>query len=203
MKALFAFPLSYVLVRCRCHTGAVQQCLLQHYLPMGQVTAVSHLSTAYCANGPFVSLLPRERMTSITLAFAFTSQRYPLPDPWNRINLLFGLTRINLSFLSVSQQFPHFLPFCSLFISQDIVSPAIYFNFLHEVHLSKVFEHSQFISAFSDLRDLALPAVSSFSIRGKFLLTPEHFLWLLVFARWVKFLFLPFSPCACNTQENS
>lgn len=119
------------------------------------------------------------------------------PDPGKGIYSLFGHTWINLNFyLSVSTS-------CLLFISGDGVSPAIYFHFLHEVQLGEAYECFWFIPAFSDLWDLALLTVSSFSIKDRFLLTLEHFLWVLIFAGCVKFPFLPFSPCTCNTQENS
>lgn len=62
---------------------------------------------------------------------------------------------------------------CSLFISQDISCMYLllffFFSFLHELQFSKAFECFRFISAFSDLWDLAIPAFSSFSIRDRFL----------------------------------
>lgn len=59
----------------------------------------------------------------------------------------------------------------SHFISEDTVSPAIYFGFPRVVQLSEAFEHILFISEFYDLKDTNLLTVSSFPVSSRFLLT--------------------------------
>lgn len=102
-------------------------------------------------------------------------------------------TWVNLPFPSVSQQ----LSPCSHFISEDTVSPAIYFGFLPVVQLSEAFEHILFISAFYDLKDTDLLMVSSFPISSRFLLTLKHFLWSVYFlpggSRYLSYHF-PLAP---------
>lgn len=102
-------------------------------------------------------------------------------------------TWVNLPFPSVSQR----LSPCSHFISEDTVSPAIYFGFLPVVQLSEAFEHILFISAFYDLKDTDLLMVSSFPISSRFLLTLKHFLWSVYFlpcgSRYLSYHF-PLAP---------
>lgn len=169
-----------VLARCQRCTDATRQCLLRSWLPPGQVRAAVELLHAWLQHAvrmcPLFCFCLRKGWLPPPCHPHSHPSTIPFPDPGNGIHSLFRHTWINLSLLCVSQQFPHFLPSCSFFISEDIVSPAIYFNFLHEVQLREAFEHFRFISAFSDLWDLTLLTVSSFSIRGRFLLTLKHFL---------------------------